>query len=139
MNIRTSLVPLVVLLTGLGGTFAAAVAGETAVVDAREPLAVTLLPTVTVTADPANPDGPTRWSVEKVAPLPVTLMPTVHVTARPEPLAMTVLPTVHVVAKADPQPDEGLAAAHLIDGDVPYEALPRPSDFRQDLRVWLSR
>lgn len=137
MSIRTSLVPLACLLAGLGGTFAAAVAGESAIVEAREPLQATLLPTVTVVADPADPDAPVRWHVDDAAPLPVTLMPTVHVTARAEPASLPVLPMVTVVADRAPVEDT-MASTQPVQSAIPYESLPQSTDFRQDLWVWLT-
>jgi hypothetical protein len=137
MSIRTSLVPLACLLAGLGGTFAAAVAGESAVIEAREPLQATLLPTVTVVADPADPDGPVRWHVDAAAPLPVTLMPTVHVTAHAEPASLPVLPTVTVVADRVPPLQASVASTQPVESAIPYESLPQATDSRQDLWVWL--
>jgi len=46
-------------------------------VDADAPLAVTLLPTVSVTADAK---GNSSMQLSNADPLPVTLLPTVHVT-----------------------------------------------------------
>lgn len=138
MSIRTSLVPLACLLAGLGGTSAVAVAGESAVIEAREPLQATLLPTVTVLADPADPDGPVRWHVDDAAPLPVTLMPTVHVTARAEPVALPVLPTVTVVADRAPPAQASVASMQPVESAIPYESLSQAADFRQDLWVWLA-
>ncbi len=138
MSIRTSLVPLACLLAGLGGTFAAAAAGESAAIEAREPLQATLLPTVTVVADPVDPDGPVRWHVDDAAPLPVTLMPTVHVTARAEPASLPVLPTVTVVAERAPTAQDSVASTQPLDSAIPYESLTQAADFRQDLWVWLT-
>lgn len=138
MSIRTSLVPLACLVAGLGGTFAAAFAGESAVVEAREPLQATLLPTVTVVADPSAPEAPVRWYVDKTAPLPVTLMPTVHVTAQADRPALPVLPTVTVVAERPSPTRASVASTHPVDVAMPYESSSPSPDLRQDLWVWLS-
>jgi hypothetical protein len=73
-------------------------ANETMSVEARAPLQATLLPTVTINGNLANPDAEGNWSVANVRPTPVTLMPTVRVTADVEALAVSNLPTVQVVA-----------------------------------------
>lgn len=65
-------------------------------VDADAPLAATLLPTVSVTA---NANGDSSMRLSNADPLPVTLLPTVHVTA---PRATSARPVVAMrVASVD--------------------------------------
>jgi hypothetical protein len=76
----------------------------TMTVDDTAPLQATLLPTVSITGDSANPYAEPRMSVASTAPLGVTLLPTVRVTATAPELAAVVLPTVRVVAQAYIEP-----------------------------------
>ncbi len=90
-----------IAIVAIAATTAHADAAESSMsIDTRAPLSVTLLPTVSVVADAANPDALARLHVGAEAPLHVTLMPTVRVTAQAEPLALTALPTVRVTATA---------------------------------------
>lgn len=91
---------IAITAAALASTHATA-ADATMTIDARAPLAATLMPTVSVTADAANPDAAPQWHVADTRPLPVTLMPTVRVTAQADVLAVTLLPTVQVNARAD--------------------------------------
>jgi len=106
MNNRTTLIRTTIAIALYGALFTSALATEAnASVDARAPLAATLLPAVRVSADATRPFDPPVWGVADGEPLRVTLMPTVRVTARAENLAVTMLPTVTVVAQALPDVD----------------------------------
>ncbi|MBN8481853.1 MAG: hypothetical protein J0L88_09725 [Xanthomonadales bacterium] len=88
-----------VAVVAITATTAHADAAESTMsIDARAPLAATLLPTVSVIADAVRPDALAQWRVADEAPLRVTLMPTVRVSAEAESLAFTQLPTVRVTA-----------------------------------------
>ena len=88
-----------VAVVAIAATTAHADAAESTMsIDTRAPLAVTLLPTVSIVADASNPDAVARWHVADEAPLRMTLMPTVRVSAQAAPLALTHLPTVRVTA-----------------------------------------
>jgi len=77
----------------------------TMTVDDTAPLHATLMPTVSITGDSANPYAEPRMRVASTAPLGVTLLPTVRVTATaPELAAVTLLPAVRVVAQAFVEP-----------------------------------
>lgn len=91
---------IAITAAALASTHATA-ADATMTIDASAPLAATLMPTVSVTADAANPDAAPQWQVADARPLPVTLMPTVRITAQAEALSVTLLPTVQVNAQAD--------------------------------------
>ncbi len=78
-----------------------AAAEPTSSVDARPPLAATLLPCVKVTASISNPSDDARWSVSPERALRVTLMPTVTVTADVAATAVTPLPTENVIAERE--------------------------------------
>lgn len=103
MNTNTIISRTATTAALIGSLFAAvhANAAETMSIDAGVPLQATLLPTVSVTADASNPDGPATWSIAATAPSRVTLMPPVRVTAQSSGLAVTMLPTVRVVAQAE--------------------------------------
>ena len=88
-------------------------ADSTFSVDARSPLAVTLMPSVKVTASLSNPSIEVRWSVSSERALQVTLMPTVTVTADIVTLAIATLPTVTVIAEVETLPMEGSPALAL--------------------------
>lgn len=106
MNTRTTLIRTTIAIALSGALFTSAHATDTSPgVDARAPLAATLLQTVRVSANAAKPFDPPVWSVADGEPLRVTLMPTVRVTARADSLAVTTLPTVTVVAQAQPAAD----------------------------------
>ncbi|MEO5624439.1 MAG: hypothetical protein ABIQ70_00345 [Dokdonella sp.] len=62
-------------------------------VDARAPLQVTLLPTLSVVADANRPEAPGTARIASDEPLSVTLMPTVYVSAHAPALA-AMLPRV---------------------------------------------
>ena len=88
-----------------GGLLAAlsfnAVAEPTSSVDARLPLAATLLPSIKVTASISNPSDDARLNVSPERALRVTLMPTVTVTADAAATAVTTLPTETVIAEPE--------------------------------------
>ncbi len=77
-----------VAVVAIAATTAHADAAESTMsIDTRAPLAVTLLPTVSIVADASNPDAVARWHVADEAPLRMTLMPTVRVTATESEIA----------------------------------------------------
>ena len=78
---------------GLAGAVLAALsfnasAGSTVTLDARAPLAATLMPAMKVTASISNPTAEPRWSVYPGRPVKVTLMPTLTITADADALTM---------------------------------------------------
>lgn len=123
MNTNQSLTRITTFVALIGCAFAgahvAAAAGTQMSIDDRAPVQATLLPTLSVVADAANPHAAITWSVADTQPLRVTLMPTIRVTANAEPLAVTLLPSVHVNASA-----EALAVTTLPTVRVYADALP---------------
>ncbi|HEY0229739.1 MAG TPA: hypothetical protein VGC55_00685 [Dokdonella sp.] len=96
----------------------------TMTVDDTAPLHATLLPTVSVTGDSANPYAEPRMSVASAAPLGVTLLPGVHVTASAPELAAVTLPLVRVVAHAYIEPKAD-AVAYRVNDDGSAVRMPR--------------
>ena len=81
MNVQTPIRRAAIAASLLGGFYLFATPVDANLpfsVDADAPIAATLLPTVSVTAD-AN--GDSSMQLSNADPLPVTLLPTVHVTA----------------------------------------------------------
>ena len=104
MNTRTPLNRLSTLVVLIGCTLAGSqvAAHEAAMsIEDRAPLQATLLPTVSVFADAAQPDAATTWSIAATRPQSVTLMPTMRISAQAEPLAVTMMPVVKVSARLD--------------------------------------
>ncbi|MEP7043369.1 MAG: hypothetical protein ABI843_09910 [Dokdonella sp.] len=87
----------------------------TMTVDDVAPLQATLLPTVSITGDSANPYAEPRMSIAATAPLGVTLLPTVHVTAPTAQLAAVTLPVVRVFAHAETAPATDAVAYRVND------------------------
>lgn len=90
-----------------------ATAESTFSVDARSPLAATLLPSVKVTASISNPSDDARWRVSSERALQVTLMPTVTVSADVVAVAITTLPTITVIAEIGYLPVESTQSLAL--------------------------
>ena len=96
----------------------------TMTVDATAPLHATLLPTVSITGDSANPYAEPRMRVAGTAPLGVTLLPTVRVTSSMPELAAVTLPVVRGVAQAYVEP-KAQAVAYRVNDEMGAARLPR--------------
>lgn len=108
----------------------AAHAGDVATsmrIEARAPLRVTLMPTVSVDADAATSEA--RMRVADVAPIEATLMPTVYVTADvPRERNAALLPVVRVIADREAVEsfaDEEAGESRIAESSVAYEPRAR--------------
>jgi len=127
MNTRFSFLRTTIALTlaAFAATQAqAAQNAATMTVDDTAPLHATLLPTVSITGDSANPYAEPRMRVATTAPLAVTLLPTVHVNASTPELAAVTLPAVRVVAQATIEP-KAEAVAYRVNDESGSARLPR--------------
>ncbi|MEO7062167.1 MAG: hypothetical protein ABI082_00135 [Dokdonella sp.] len=103
MNTRTPLMRAAIVIALAAATFAfvhtsPTLPAHTAVsmsLDARAPMHATLLPVVSVYADPSNPGEIVAMSIAASEALPVTLLPTVYIGAHVENFAATPTPAAH--------------------------------------------